>query len=245
MGRLTEQIQQKIHSELLPWAPFLEARLKTESLLSVDKRYTKDKAMGLDIYPDEPNIFSAFAICPPEKVKVVIIGQDPYHGPGEAHGLAFSIRNGRRVQPSLQNIKTELLHDLGKYLDLTGSDLTPWAKQGVFLLNAVLTVKARTPASHAGIGWEDFTTGAIKYLLQAGKGPVVLILWGRKAKDAGREALRQAGAVNRPVAVLESAHPSPYSANAGFFGSRPFSKANAFLSANGSVPINWSIPDTP
>ena len=113
------------------------------------------------------------------------------------------------------------------------------------LFRSVLTVKARAPASHAGIGWEDFTTGAIKYLLQAGKGPVVLILWGRKAKNAGREALRQAGAVNRPVAVLESAHPSPYSANAGFFGSRPFSKANAFLSANGSVPINWSIPDTP
>lgn len=112
-------------------------------------------------------------------------------------------------------------------------------------MNAVLTVKARAPASHTGIGWEDFTTGAIKYLLQAGKGPVVLILWGRRAKDAGHEALRQAGAVNRPAAVLESAHPSPCSANAGFFGSRPFSKANAFLSANGSSPINWSIPDTP
>lgn len=134
---------------------------------------------------------------------------------------------------------------MGKYLDLTGSDLTPWAKQGVFPVNAPLTVKARAPASHAGIGWEDFTTGAVKYLLQAGKGPVVLILWGRRAKDAGHEALRQAGAVNRPVAVLESAHPSPCSANAGFFGSRPFSKANAFLSANGSSPINWSIPDTP
>lgn len=244
MGRLTEQIQQKLHGELLPWAPFFEAQLKTESLLSVDKRYTKDKAMGLDIYPEEPDIFSAFALCPPEKVKVVIIGQDPYHGPGEANGLAFSIQNGKRVQPSLQNIKIELLHDLGKYLDLTGSDLTPWAKQGVFLLNTALTVRARTPASHTGIGWEAFTIGAMKYLLQTGNGPIVFILWGRKAKNAGHEALRQAGVVNRPMAVLESAHPSPYSANAGFFGSRPFSKANAFLSANGSAPINWSIPGT-
>lgn len=180
--------------------------------------------------PPGKHIFRAFDLTPFDKVKVVILGQDPYHTPGAAMGFCFSVPEGNRPQPSLQNIFQELESDLG--VRRTRTDLSDWAEQGVFLLNAVLTVRARAAGSHAGKGWETFTDTAIRTLSQE-REHLVFILWGSYA--IAKKALID----TKKHLVLTSPHPSPFSANKGFFGSRPFSKANEYLRAVGQEPITW------
>lgn len=185
------------------------------------------------IYPPADDIFNAFALTPLEEVKVVILGQDPYHGDGQAHGLCFSVRPEVEIPPSLVNIYQELHDDLGCYIPNNGY-LVKWAKQGVLLLNTVLTVRAHQANSHRGIGWEEFTDAAIRILDQQDR-PMVFILWGRPAQ------MKKSMLHNPKHLILEAPHPSPLSAFRGFFGSRPFSKTNAFLEKNGIAPIDWQI----
>ncbi len=187
------------------------------------------------VYPPRNYIFNALKLTPYENVKVVIMGQDPYHGEGEAHGLSFSVQKGIKVPPSLQNIYKELYDDLGVPIRQDG-DLTPWAKEGVLLLNAVLTVEKDKPASHRNYGWEKLTDYIIKVINQKEE-PVVFILWGNFAKE--KKAL-----ITNPIHyVITSPHPSPFSARNGFFGSRPFSKCNNFLVSKGLTPIDWGRKD--
>lgn len=188
------------------------------------------------IYPNMYNIFNALKYTSYEDVKVVIIGQDPYHQPNQAHGLAFSVLKGNRVPPSLVNIFKEIQSDVGINNLGKHGELTKWAKEGVLLLNNVLTVRDSSPNSHKGKGWENFTDDVIKILNQREK-PMVFILWGGNARTKTRLI------TNPNHLILQSAHPSPLSAYNGFFGSRPFSKTNDFLIANGMSPIDWSIDD--
>lgn len=183
------------------------------------------------IYPPGKLIFNAFNLCPFDRVKVVIIGQDPYHGPGQAHGLCFSVNDGVKFPPSLVNIFKELQADLGVPVPLTGN-LTRWAEQGVLLLNATLTVRAHQAGSHQRQGWEEFTDAAIRRLAE-GRENLVFLLWGAYAQKKGAFIDR-----NRHL-VLASAHPSPLSAYNGFFGNRHFSRANEYLAAHGKEPVNW------
>jgi uracil-DNA glycosylase len=187
------------------------------------------------IYPPEDEVFTAFRLTPLKEARVLILGQDPYHGPGQAHGLAFSVRPGVRPPPSLANIFKELKSDLGCRIPNNGS-LVPWAQQGVMLLNAVLTVREGQPNSHKGKGWERFTDAVIR-LLAAREEPVVFVLW-------GSYAIKKAGLIDTTRhTIVQSVHPSPLSARRGFFGSRPFSQINAALTASGQAPIDWQIPD--
>ena len=183
-------------------------------------------------YPPGRLIFNAFNTCPFDKVKVVIIGQDPYHEPGQAMGLSFSVPDGVMMPPSLVNIFKEVQQDLGTPLPLTGN-LTRWAEQGVLLLNATLTVRAHVAGSHQRIGWEEFTDAAIR-ALSSGREHLVFLLWGGYARS-------KAALIDRSRhLVLQAVHPSPLSANrGGWFGNRHFSQANAYLAANGINPINW------
>lgn len=183
------------------------------------------------VYPAGRNIFSAFDLCPFDRVKVVIIGQDPYHEPGQAHGLCFSVQDGTPFPPSLRNIFKEISDDLGRPVPPSG-DLTRWARQGVLLLNATLTVRAGMAGSHQGHGWEQFTDAVIRELNSARTG-LVFILWGGYAKKKGAIIDR-----NRHL-VLSSAHPSPLSAYNGFFGNHHFSQTNEWLTAHGQAPIEW------
>ncbi len=185
------------------------------------------------IFPPKDYIFNALKLTPYKNVKVVIVGQDPYHGVGEAHGLSFSVQKGIKVPPSLKNIYKELESDLG-IPPYPEGDLTSWARQGVLLLNAVLTVEKDKPASHRKLGWERLTDYIIKTLNNKEE-PVVFILWGNFAKE------KKVLITNPKHLVITSAHPSPFSANYGFFGSRPFSKTNDFLIKNGITPINWDL----
>ena len=183
------------------------------------------------VYPPGRLIFNAFDLCPFDKVKVVIIGQDPYHEPGQAHGLCFSVNDGVPFPPSLRNIFKEISDDLGKPVPVSG-DLSRWARQGVLLLNATLTVRAGLAGSHQGKGWEEFTDAVIREL-NAGREGLVFILWGSYAKKKGAMIDRQ-----RHL-VLSSAHPSPLSAYNGFFGNHHFSQANDWLIKHGQTPIEW------
>ena len=186
------------------------------------------------IYPPAEDLFQAFALTPLERVKVVILGQDPYHEPGQAHGLCFSVRPGVEIPPSLVNIFQELKTDLGLIPPADGY-LEKWARQGVFLLNTVLTVRAHQAASHRGLGWEMFTDAAIQVLNRQDR-PMVFMLWGRPAGEKAR-------LLNNPRhLVLTAPHPSPLSAYRGFFGCRHFSQCNAFLIAQGESPIDWQLP---
>lgn len=185
------------------------------------------------IYPTKENIFNALKLTPYENVKVVIVGQDPYHGEGEAHGLSFSVQKGIKLPPSLQNIYKEIYDDLGIEEPNCG-DLTKWAKEGVLLLNSSLTVIKDMPNSHQNIGWNRLTDYIIKLLNQKEE-PVVFILWGNFAKS------KKEFITNPKHLILESTHPSPFSARYGFFGSHPFSKTNQFLEKNGLDPINWQL----
>lgn len=185
------------------------------------------------VYPIKENIFNALKLTPYEKVKVVIMGQDPYHGENEAHGLSFSVQKGITIPPSLKNIYKELYSDLGIKSPNNG-DLTKWANEGVLLLNSVLTVFKDNPASHKKIGWERLTDYIIK-ILNENEAPIVFILWGNFAREKKKYI------TNKKHLVIESNHPSPFSANNGFFGSKPFSKTNAFLISNNFKPINWDL----
>ncbi len=183
------------------------------------------------VYPPAGKIFAAFESCPFDDVKVVILGQDPYHGPGQANGLSFSVNPGVDIPRSLQNIYRELRDDLGIEPPASG-DLSRWANQGVLLLNATLTVRAASAGSHQGHGWEEFTDAAIRAIADQREG-LVFILWGAYAQ-------RKGAFINRMKhCVIESPHPSPLSASRGFFGSRPFSRANAYLVAHGKTPVQW------
>ena len=185
------------------------------------------------IFPDKKNIFAALKYTPYENVKVVILGQDPYHGLGEAHGMAFSVCPGIKIPPSLQNIYKELHEEIGCYIPNNGY-LMKWAHQGVLLLNSVLTVQKDLPASHRGIGWEAFTDKIIEEVNKKDE-PVVFMLWGNFAKS-------KASLITNPKhLVLTCAHPSPFSARYGFFGCNHFKKANEFLKENGKQPIDWQI----
>lgn len=185
------------------------------------------------VYPDMYDIFNAFKTTAYKDVKVVMLGQDPYHEPGQAHGMCFSVKPGVQIPPSLVNIYKEQVADVGITIPDTGY-LLPWAEQGVLLLNAVLTVRAHQAGSHAGKGWETLTDRAIELLNQR-EDPVVFMLWGRYARN------KKALITNPQHLVLEAAHPSPLSAYNGFFGCRHFSKANEFLKTHGKEPINWQL----
>ena len=192
----------------------------------------REKADGRTIYPPGSQIFRAFELTPVDKVKVVILGQDPYHGPGQAHGLSFSVSAGVPAPPSLKNIFKEIESDLG--VRMSGyPDLEKWARQGVLLLNAVLTVRAGAPASHGKIGWEEFTDAVIRYISDNCDG-VVFLLWGNFARS--KSVLIDRSRHH----VLEAAHPSPLARGA-FFGCRHFSQTNALLAAQGKVPIDWQL----
>lgn len=186
-----------------------------------------------EVYPEPDDIFNAFAFTPLSKVKVVILGQDPYHEPGQAHGLCFSVKPNVEIPPSLVNIYQELHEDCGCYIPNHGY-LKKWAEQGVMLLNTVLTVRAHAANSHREIGWEQFTDAAIRVLNQQDR-PIVFLLWGRPAQ------MKRTMLDNPMHLILEAPHPSPLSAFRGFFGSRPFSKANKFLTKHGLEPIDWQI----
>ena len=185
------------------------------------------------IYPEKENIFNALKMTPYEKVKVVIVGQDPYHGEGEAHGLSFSVKEGIKCPPSLKNIYKELKSDLNIDSPNCG-DLTSWANEGVLLLNATLTVVKDTPNSHKDIGWTLLTDAIIRKINEKEE-PVVFILWGKFARS------KKEFITNKKHLVIESTHPSPFSASNGFFGSKPFSKTNNFLINNGLKPVDWQL----
>ena len=195
----------------------------------------RDEYQRGTVYPPPQDIFRAFELTPFSEVKVVIIGQDPYHEPGQAQGLCFSVSPGVEIPPSLVNIYKELEDDLGCRIPNNGS-LVKWARQGVLLLNSVLTVRAHRANSHQGIGWEQFTDAAIRALNTQDR-PIVFMLWGRNAQS--KKALLS----NPRFLKLEAPHPSPLSAYKGFFGCRHFSKANAYLEEYGETPIDWQIED--
>jgi uracil-DNA glycosylase len=194
----------------------------------------QEKEAGFTIFPKGPDIFNAFNYTPFDKVKAVIIGQDPYHGDGQAHGLSFSVKKGVVVPPSLKNIYKELETDIEGFKTPDHGNLSQWAEEGVLLLNATLTVRAHQPGSHQGKGWETFTDQAISQL-SAQKTGLVFLLWGRFAQN--KSILID----EHKHTVIKSAHPSPFSAYNGFFGSKPFSKTNAALVAQGKEPVNWQI----
>ncbi len=187
------------------------------------------------IFPAADDIFNAFHLTPLKETKVVILGQDPYHNYGQAHGLCFSVKPDVEIPPSLVNIYQELQDDLGCRIPNNGY-LVKWAKQGVLLLNTVLTVRAHAANSHRGIGWEEFTDAAIRVLTNEDR-PMVFILWGRPAQ------MKKTMLYNPKHLILEAPHPSPLSAYRGFFGSKPFSKTNRYLEENGLAPIDWQIED--
>ena len=214
------------------WAEALKGEFRKPYYAQLYKTVLKEYQTK-EIYPPSADIFNAFQFTPLEKAKVVILGQDPYHEPGQANGLCFSVHPGVRIQPSLVNIYAELQDDLGCSVPNNG-DLTKWANEGVMLLNTVLTVRAHQANSHKGIGWEEFTDAAIKILAEQDR-PMVFILWGGAARK--KKSMIQ----NPKHLILESAHPSPLSAYNGFFGSRPFSKCNQYLESQGIAPIDWQI----
>lgn len=218
------------------WQPVL-ANQMTQPYFQKLEDFLAAERQQFPIYPKEEEVFSALEYTAYENVKVLILGQDPYHGPRQAHGCSFSVRPGVELPPSLRNIYKELGDDVGATPPDHGC-LVPWARQGVLLLNAVLTVRAGQANSHAGKGWETFTDAVIR-AVNAHPQRVVFILWGAYAR-------RKVELIDKTRhTILESAHPSPLSAANGFFGSRPFSRTNAALQAAGREPINWQLPNLP
>ena len=216
------------------WLAVLGDELEQPSMQALRAFLVAEVAAGRGFYPPADRVFNALALTPCDDVRVVVRGQDPDHGRGQAMGLCFSVPPGVPAPPSLQNIHQELASDVGLIQPSSG-DLTPWAERGVLLLNAVLTVSPGKPASHAGKGWEQFTDRAIRELSDRREG-IVFLLWGRYAQ--------QKGAVVDTTRhhVLTAAHPSPYSAANGFFGCRHFSRANELLAAGGNEPVEWALP---
>lgn len=217
------------------WLEPLRTEFESPYMAELKRFLVAEKSAGKRIFPPGGEWFHALDATPLARVRVVILGQDPYHGPGQAHGLCFSVRPGVRIPPSLVNIYTELEADLG-IAPARHGNLEHWAQQGVLLLNSVLTVEAHQAASHRGRGWEQFTDAVIR-LVDARDQPVVFILWGSYAQ-------KKAAFVDRSKhLVLTAPHPSPLSAHNGFFGSRPFSQTNAFLEGKGLAPIDWRLPE--
>ncbi len=217
------------------WKQHLLPQFEQEYMKNLRRFLLQQKQAGKVIFPKGDEYFNAFNLTPFDQVKVVIIGQDPYHGPGQAHGLCFSVRAGVTLPPSLQNIFKEIHSDLGLPIPKTGC-LTHWAEQGVLLLNAVLTVEQSRAAAHQGKGWEQFTDAAIRQLSEQREG-IVFMLWGSYAQKKGQII------DTSKHCVLKAPHPSPLSAHRGFFGCKHFSKANAYLKSIGKTPIDWSVPE--
>lgn len=215
------------------WKEVLADEFKKPYFKNIVEHLKTEKEQGKVIYPPGPQIFHAFEATPFEEVKVVLLGQDPYHGPGQAHGLSFSVQKGVPPPPSLINIFKELHDDTGVPIPNHGH-LEKWARQGVLLLNASLTVRAGEPMSHSKIGWHKFTDCVIATVSEKHE-HIVFLLWGKFAQQ--KEELIN----TKKHLVLKSAHPSPLSANNGFFGSRPFSKINTYLMKNGKDPIDWAL----
>lgn len=215
------------------WKALLQQEFEQDYMRDLRAFLLAEKQQGKLIYPPGPDIFNALNTTPFDQVKVVILGQDPYHGPGQAHGLCFSVQPGVPLPPSLQNIYKEIQGDLGIPFSRNGC-LVSWAQQGVLLLNAVLTVEASRAASHQGKGWEQFTDKVIE-VLNEGRDNLVFMLWGSYAQRKGAMIDRQ-----RHL-VLQSPHPSPLSAHRGFFGNKHFSRANAYLSEHGRPAIDWRV----
>ena len=215
------------------WKKVLKSEFSRPYFLEIVNFLRTEKMAGKTIFPPGGLIFNAFNTTPFDKVKLVLIGQDPYHGHGQAHGLSFSVQNGVVPPPSLMNIYKELQSDLGCKIAAHGN-LSHWAEQGVLLLNASLTVRANEPNSHSKMGWSNFTDAVIKKISEE-KEHVVFLLWGKFAQE------KQALIDETKHLVLKAAHPSPYSANNGFFGCKHFSKANEWLVKHGIDPIDWSL----
>lgn len=212
------------------WQTVLQDAIHAPSFSSL-RNFVRGEYLSQTIFPPPADVFRAFELCPFQQTRVVILGQDPYHGPGQANGLCFAVNESIALPPSLQNIFKEIHTDMD-YIPERNGDLSRWAKQGVLLLNSTLTVRAHVAGSHQGKGWEEFTDAAIHALAEKREG-LVFILWGNFARKKG-------AFINRARhLVLESAHPSPLSAYAGFFGSRPFSQTNAYLLSRLSSPIDW------
>ena len=219
-------------SSLQSWQALLEPELSGSEFRQLLQRV--DAACEeAEIYPPREQVFSAFALTPPERVRVVILGQDPYHEPGQAHGLAFSVQPGVKLPPSLVNIYKERQSDVGVPVSADGC-LTSWAEQGVFLLNTVLTVERGKANSHRNLGWQAFTDGVVAALAKLPQ-PMAFVLWGAQAQKKAVVAM----ASPYPRLVLAGPHPSPLSAYRGFFGSRPFSRINEFLKSHGETEILW------
>jgi len=212
------------------WSALLKEETRKDYLFSLEKKVEEAFASSI-CFPPKQKIFEAFALCKPQDIRVVILGQDPYHGPGEAHGLAFSVRQGIKTPPSLRNIFKEMESEFG--IDLTRTtDLTEWAEQGVFLLNSVLTVEKDKAGSHSKWGWEEFTNSTIEFISKE-NAHVVFVLWGDYAR-------KKTSLIDLSKhAIIESAHPSPLSAYRGFFGSKPFGKINDFLKSWRHPEIKW------
>ncbi len=216
------------------WIDYFRPEFKKDYYLNLCE-FLKGEFESYTIYPPKDRVFTAFNLTPLSKVKILLLGQDPYHNEHQAQGLSFSVASGQEIPPSLVNIYKELHDDLGCYIPNNGN-LRKWAEQGVLLLNTVLTVRAHEPNSHAGHGWETFTDYVIRLLNEQDR-PIVYLLWGRPAGE-------KAKLLNNPHhLILKAPHPSPLSAYRGFFGCRHFSKANEFLVSNGEEPIDWQIDD--
>lgn len=227
---MTQQKSGQLHPS---WLAVIGDELEKPYMRALRDFLKLEKAAGKVIYPPSPLIFNAFNHTPFDKVRVLIIGQDPYHGPRQAHGLSFSVPQGVDLPPSLQNIFKEIVSDLGVRMSRNG-DLTPWADQGVLLLNATLTVEQAKAGAHQGKGWETFTDAAIA-ALNAHREGLVFVLWGSYAQKKG------AFIDEKKHLVLKSVHPSPLSAHRGFFGNRQFSTINQYLIQQGQTPINWQL----
>lgn len=215
------------------WQCALQEELEKPYMLDLANQIEREYAFGpAPVYPPRHLIFNAFLHTPFDQVKVVIVGQDPYHGAGQAHGLSFSVPHGIKIPPSLQNIYKELESDL-RIPPATHGCLLRWTEQGVLLLNATLTVREGEPLSHHGLGWERFTDAALKKLSER-ESPVVFVLWGKSAQEKCRFLTSRS-------LILTAAHPSPFSAHSGFFGCKHFSKINAHLTALGKTPVDWRV----
>lgn len=216
------------------WLAVLEDEFEKDYMQDL-RAFLKEEKQSHTVYPPGNEIFNAFELTPFDDVRVVVLGQDPYHGANQAHGLSFSVKRGVKTPPSLKNIYKEIHESLGLPIPAHG-ELTHWAEQGVLLLNTTLTVRARSPKSHAGKGWEEFTDRVIDVLNEQ-RQDIVFLLWGRHAqsKAARIDTMRHL--------VLKAAHPSPYSARNGFFGCNHFAKVNQHLESLGQAPIDWSIPE--
>jgi len=219
------------------WAALLSKEFEKPYMQNLKAFLSNEMSENRIVYPDQEKIFNAFCYTPFDMTNVVIVGQDPYHNPNQAHGLSFSVQKGIKLPPSLQNIYKELNNDIGCSLPDHGS-LDSWAKQGVLMLNATLTVRKNEPKSHYGRGWEIFTDAVIQLLCEKNN-PIVFLLWGKSAQEKFDNIFSKYQGHNH--LVLKAAHPSPYSAHSGFFGCKHFSKTNEFLKKNNKPEIKWEI----